>query len=218
MDLTAPAYSEHVPEFPSSTGIGFAGPSGERGPGQPTWNGKPNPNIASSQANPKVFVCPAANRGTWGQENVQKDYALNYDSRPNGENCCPERQFIGGSGPYTGMGWINSKLAMTDVADGTSNTFLLMEKSNNFNNSWCPEGQGCNQAFWVHHQSQGLVYAWQPPNTTFVNTRGAMSQHSQGLNASFVDGHVIWISNNIDMTAYRAMFSRASGEVVPANF
>jgi prepilin-type N-terminal cleavage/methylation domain-containing protein/prepilin-type processing-associated H-X9-DG protein len=220
MDFTAPAYSEHVPEDPKLSSFAFPQGTGvpDRGPGQPTWLGKPNPNIASSTANPKVYTCPASNRGTWGQVNVQKDYGLNYDNHPNGENCCPERAVVGSLGPYTGMGWINSRLTMTDVADGTSNTFLLLEKSNNFAQSWCSDGMGCNEAFWVHHQSEGMVYAWQPPNTTFSNTRGAMSQHSQGLNASFVDGHVAWISNNIDMTAYRALYSRAGGEVVPANF
>jgi len=220
MDLTAPAYSLHVPEDPKLSGYTF--PQGtsipDRGPGQPTWQGKPNPNIASSMGNPKVFVCPAANRatqygdGSWGNPSAQKDYALNYDGRTNGENCCPERTWYGN---FTGMGWVNSKLTMGDVADGTSNTFLILEKANNLAHSWCSDNMGCNEAFWVHHQSQGFTYAWQPPNTTFTNTRGAGSQHSQGINVSWVDGHVGWISNNIDIHAYQVMFTRAGGEVVP---
>src|SRR5262249_29381042 len=130
-------------------------------------------------------------------------------------NCCPERSQTGSLGPYTGMGWVNSELRMGDVTDGTSNTFLVVEKSHFSNQSWCSKGTGCNEFFWVHHQSQGMVYATQPINSTLPNTRAAESDHAGGgINASFVDGHISFITNNIDMTAYRALATRAGGEVV----
>src|SRR5262249_45179758 len=184
----------------------------ERGPGQPTWQGQPNPNILASKSMPKIFVCPSARRVK--PENQFKDYALAYDNNPAGENCCPDRRAQGGTrGTYIGTGRVNSKLRIADVTDGTSDTILVIEKADASNNSWCSEGMGCNQFFWVHHQSQGLVYATRPPNDTLPNTRSAQSFHQQGMNASFVDGHVTWISNNIDMRTYRALFSRAGGEV-----
>src|SRR5262249_9248129 len=70
------------------------------------------------------------------------------------------------------------------------------------------------QAFWVHHQSQGFVYGSRPPNDTLPNTRAAGSAHPQGLNAAFADGHVQFIKNSIDYTTYRALYTRARGEVV----
>jgi hypothetical protein len=85
------------------------------------------------------------------------------------------------------------------------------------NNIGCYANQtvsmGCNQFLWVHHQSQGLVSGWQPPNSTLPNTRAAISAHTGGLLASFVDGHVSFISNNIDMRTYEALIdNRSLGE------
>jgi prepilin-type N-terminal cleavage/methylation domain-containing protein/prepilin-type processing-associated H-X9-DG protein len=210
IDLSAPAYSESVPEDPALSG--WAPPSGDRGPGQPTWNGRPNPNILASKSMPKLYVCPSAVRVK--PENEQKDYALAYDNNPAGENCCPERRRTGSRGPYTGMGWVNSEVRMADVTDGTSTTFFYLEKAHTINQSWCSQNKGCNQFFWVHHQSQGFVYGTRPPNDTLRNTRAAGSAHPQGLNASFVDGHVSFIRNGIDMATYRALFSRSGGEVI----
>jgi prepilin-type processing-associated H-X9-DG protein len=116
------------------------------------------------------------------------------------------------------MGWVNSALRMADVADGTSNTFLIMEKAHFLNASWCSQNMGCNQFIWVHHQSQGFVYGTRPPNDTLPNTRAAGSAHPQGLNASFVDGHVAFVRNGIHMATYRALFSRGGGEAVTQDY
>jgi hypothetical protein len=150
-----------------------------------------------------------------------KDYALVYDSgrslRDLGlENCCPERTQSGGNwGPYLGMGWVNSSVRITDVKDGTSSTFLVLEKVNNSNQSWCSEGMGCNEFFWVHHQSQGMVTCAEPPNWTVGNSRAAEGPHPPGgIMASYADGHISWVSNNISMTTYMALGTRAFGDIV----
>jgi prepilin-type N-terminal cleavage/methylation domain-containing protein/prepilin-type processing-associated H-X9-DG protein len=212
INLTVPEYSASVPEDHNLSP--WVGANDDRGPGQATINGQPNPNIVASTSLPHSFNCPSAVRSK--PESVDKDYSLNYDNHPNGENCCPERAQTGSLGKYTGMGWINSQLKMGDVKDGTSSTFLIMEKSNNYNQSWCSNNMGCNEAFWVHHQSQGFVYTYRPPNDTTPNTRAANSNHQNGINVSFVDGHVQWITNSINMTTYQALSSRNGGEVVGA--
>lgn len=209
IDFKVPAYCDSVPE--DSKLSGWVSSSNERGPAVATVAGKPNPNILASRSMPPVFVCPSAPRVK--PESQFKDYALAYDHNPAGENCCPERRQRGSRGVFTGMGWINSSLRMGDVRDGTSSTSLIMEKMHNANQSWCSDGMGCNQFFWVHHQSQGFVYGTQPPNSTLNNTRAAAGPHTGGLIASFVDGHVGFISNNITMATYRALFTRASGDV-----
>jgi prepilin-type N-terminal cleavage/methylation domain-containing protein/prepilin-type processing-associated H-X9-DG protein len=214
MDFTVPAYADDVPEDHSPpVSSPWAPASDNRGPGQPTVNGGPNPNILASRSQPKVFVCPSAPGTKFGNKNTMKDYAVVYDSgRANfSENCCPERR---GDRDYNGMGWVNSEIRIADVLDGTSNTFMLAEKAHFTNQSWCSNGMGCNQFFWVHHQSQGMVTCSEPPNWTVTNSRAAEGLHPGGVMFAYADGHVSFVPNSIDFTLYMALGTRNGGEVV----
>jgi prepilin-type N-terminal cleavage/methylation domain-containing protein/prepilin-type processing-associated H-X9-DG protein len=217
INFNVPAFAQNVPEDTGSFG---GAPGVDRGPGQPVipaglpGAGQPNPNKLAATSMPKSFYCPSAVRGRLGPVNTNKDYAMVYDSgRSNfSETCCPERS----NGPaYNGMGWINSEVKMADVIDGTSNTLHFTEKSNWANQSWCFDGSGCNQFFWVHHQSQGLVTGSQPPNWSRKgNSRAATSHHVGGVNVAFVDGHVQFIPNSINLPTWLALGTRNGNEVV----
>jgi len=217
INFNVPAYAPNVPEDTGSFG---GGPNVDRGPGQPVipaglpGEGQPNPNILAANSMPKSFYCPSALRGRLGPTNTNKDYAMFYDSgRANfSETCCPERS----NGPaYNGMGWINSEVTISDVTDGTSNTMHYSEKSNWANQSWCFDGSGCNQFIWVHHQSQGLITGSQPPNWSQKgNSRAATGHHTNGVMVAFVDGHVQFISNSIDLNTWLRLGTRNGGEVV----
>jgi len=199
MDLTVPAYAESIPEESS-----WAPASRERGPAQAIVNGRPNPNITAANSQPKVFVCPSAKRVK--PSNQFKDYAIAADSR---DSCCPER-----NGPKNGMGWVNSKIKIAEVTDGTSSTFFFVESVHYKNQSWTPRDMGHNQFFWVHHTSQGYANGEQPMNTTLFNTRAAESAHVGGMYVAFVDGHVGFVRNSIDMNTYRALYTRSNNEPV----
>jgi prepilin-type N-terminal cleavage/methylation domain-containing protein/prepilin-type processing-associated H-X9-DG protein len=225
MDLTAPAYSVHVPENASSDSPGGYGPaSRDRGPGQPTWNGRPNPNIAATDAMPKVFACPS-NPGVLFPAMRNKDYSVMYDNSINTagasatEKCCPERRLnTPGVNAWNGMGWLMSAVKIRDVSDGTSSTILLIEKTSHLNQSWCGNATlrlGCNPFTWVSHQSQGMVTAWQPINSTLSNSRAAGSAHTGGAFAAFVDGHVAFLRDSMDLRAYQGLASRDRGETIP---
>jgi prepilin-type N-terminal cleavage/methylation domain-containing protein/prepilin-type processing-associated H-X9-DG protein len=225
MNLTVPAYSLHVPEDPKLSP--WVGANEDRGPGQPTIPaplpnaGAPNPNILAASSMPKTFTCPSVQQSSrYGTPQTMKDYALVYDSARTGnnENCCPERTQSPGLGQYNGMGWVNSSVTIAQVTDGTSNTFLVMEKANYSNQSWCSQGLGCNEFFWVHHQSQGMITASEPPNWTVNNSRAAEAPHTGGLNASFADGHVTFIPNSIDMKTYMALGTRNAGDIITGNY
>jgi prepilin-type N-terminal cleavage/methylation domain-containing protein/prepilin-type processing-associated H-X9-DG protein len=225
MDLTAPAYSANVPENNSSDSPAGWGPaSRDRGPGNPTWNSLPNPNIIAANAMPKSFACPS-NPGVQFTTMKNKDYAVMYDNSINmngtngGEKCCPERRLASTiANPWNGMGYLMSDITMTGVSDGTSNTIMLIEKVSSQNQSWCGNSTlklGCNSFTWVHHQSQGMVTALEPINSTLSNSRAAGSAHGGGgANACFADGHVAFLKNSMAIQAYRALSSRNAGEVV----
>jgi prepilin-type N-terminal cleavage/methylation domain-containing protein/prepilin-type processing-associated H-X9-DG protein len=225
LNLTVPAYAQTIPEDPRLSP--WTPSSGDRGPGNakvpnvPTLFGSlansVNPNILAATNMPKVFVCPSAPRGgIGGDANLQKDYAIIYDGGRTGfnENCCPERTQNPGSGPYTGIGWVNSKVTLGSISDGTSNTLMVIEKANFSNQSWCSQGKGCNEFLWVHHQSQGMVTTSQPVNWPNDNSRAAEGFHSGGVMSAYADGHIAFVPNNIDALVYGALGTRNGGEVV----
>lgn len=193
IDFSKQAYAESIPEVSA-----FAPPSGERGPaGDPA-----NAQAAASQ--PSTFVCPSAKRVK--PRNAFKDYAINANSTG---TCCPER-----NGNHDGVAWLRSNMKFPDIVDGLSNTFLFLESPHYKNQSWTPRDRGHNQFFWVHHTSQGYADGQRPMNDRAFNTRSAESGHGFGMNVAFVDGSAQFLMNSIDMTVYRAMFTRADGETV----
>ena len=206
INFSLPAYVEQIEDY-SGTAVQLRGPLG-------------NPaNRTAANSQPPVFVC-ASNHSTSFPVTRYKDYSLNGGLG----GCCVERNLSS----TEGMGYINSRIAMRDVTDGTSNTFLLLEKPNWAPQSWCLKEYGCNPFFFVHHQSQGYVAAGRgtfgtagyrptPPNDAYIaDTRGAYSQHVGGLQVALVDGSVRFVSENIDFNNYAASFTKSGGEVATA--
>jgi prepilin-type N-terminal cleavage/methylation domain-containing protein len=159
---------------------------------------------------PPTFVCPASPRGSADvpERLTQKDYGVNGGTGV----CCPERLAAGQDGIF----WVNSKVKMNDIRDGTSNTFLLLEQTNYLDQSYLPDTYGSNHFIWVHHPSQGYVQYSAGPNTDAWNNRGAKGYHQGGVFVALADGHITWISNGINLTTYRALFTKKGGESVGA--
>jgi prepilin-type N-terminal cleavage/methylation domain-containing protein len=185
-------------------------------------------NAPASNSMPKVFVCPAARRGNsvgpaWAtNQTAQKDYGINGGQQTGG--CCAERSTTKSA---EGMGWLGSHVKMTDVADGTSNTFLFLELMNYAFHGRTDQGFGSNPFFFVNEAGQGYVIGSSNgklsgvllPNTEISNDRGAESDHSPGgVFAALADGHVAWVPNSVDPVIYFALFSRAGGEVANPDF
>jgi prepilin-type N-terminal cleavage/methylation domain-containing protein len=208
MDFTAPAYSLNIGEEANSG----HGNTQDRGPGNPTWNGKPNPNIFAAMNMPPVFVCPSVDLAVKFPQTPYKDYGINGGLN---NTCCPERT----QANQYGVGFLNSKVRLTEITDGTSNTFLFMEEAHTANRSWIADGDGSNEFIWVHHPSQGYVTGDTPPNSTAFNNRAAHGPHDGGgVMASMCDGRVAFVVNSIDFTLYRALFTRNRGEVAEPDF
>src|SRR5262245_19675938 len=198
INFDVPAYAESLP-LTKNLDIGPAGNMANK--------------LASNNM-PRVFVCPSVVRIK--PANQFKDYGINFGTG----KYLPERTPYG----LDGIGWVNSRIRLSEITDGTSTTFLFLECSHDSGHGLVPPGVGTNQFFWVDQNSQGYITCAEPdgtpspPNSTTFSHRGAQGDHPGGVQTVMVDGHVVWIPNGIDYMVYRAMFSRAGGEYVPADF
>ncbi len=191
INMSVQAYSPSIPE----NNLNDRGPAGSQS----------NKTAASMQ--PPVFVCPSAARVK--PETEFKDYAMNAGTGV----CCPERTQVG----QDGIAFVNSNTRIAKITDGTSNTIFFIEFAHSGNHSWIDPGKGANQFFWVHHVSQGYVHPDRGPNDISYNARAAHSDHPGGVMASKADGSVFWISDHIDFTTYRNMFTIRGNEVIDAS-
>lgn len=212
LDTNQPAYAQDILEDMSGTP-----PPTQRGPAGAAKN------QSAALSMPPVFLCPVSARPTTDPEGKRyKDYGMN-----GAGGCCPERTAVG----MIGVTWVNASVRITDVTDGSSSTFLLLEEASFYDHSWLPDSTGSNHFMFVHHPSQGYIQQT-PPNSSVFNNRSAMSFHGganlsanvavtstvlkggDGVHAAMVDGHVIWVNNDVSTTVYQALFTRQGGETV----
>jgi prepilin-type N-terminal cleavage/methylation domain-containing protein len=171
-------------------------------------------NKLAATSMPKVFICPAARRAR--PENEQKDYGINGGIQSAG--CCAERSTTKSA---EGMAWLGSKVRMTDITDGTSNTFFFFDLMSYGYHGRMDFGFGSNPFFFVQEAGQGYVVGstngkvsgYWPPNDETSNHRGPESDHPGGVFAAMADGHVVFVRDSVTPAVYLAAFTRAFGEV-----
>jgi prepilin-type N-terminal cleavage/methylation domain-containing protein/prepilin-type processing-associated H-X9-DG protein len=132
------------------------------------------------------------------------------------------------SPPFAGQ----PQAAIEAITDGTSNTFMAAEVI---------QGQADDLRGFTWWSGGSGFTTWNPPNanapdvlrggicnvaatynipcTTIAtsalpNLMAARSKHAAGLNAVYCDGHVAFVSNNIDINIWRATSTSRGGEVV----
>ncbi len=108
----------------------------------------------------------------------------------------------------------HQRIKISDVSDGTSNTFMIGE---NKVGKCCLEG-------WAHTDSAVSTCAIAPnarrvngteyDNSEWFNTYMFSSYHTNGLNFAMTDGSVRFISESIALSVYRGLATREGGEVV----
>lgn len=114
--------------------------------------------------------------------------------------------------PYSSDGafWGNSRIRMQDFVDGTSNTFVIGERSSRLGGSlWHGVIPEANAAFARIVGSTDHV-----PNSPVGHFDDFSSFHATGANFIMGDCSVRLIPDTIDETVYRAMATRHGGEVV----
>jgi len=132
--------------------------------------------------------------------------------------------------PFAGQ----PQVAVAQITDGTSNTLMASEVIQGQSNDY--------RGFTWWGGASGFT-TWNPPNAnapdvlmgaacnvaatynlpcTTISTNAiprmmvARSKHSGGLNAVYCDGHVAFVSNNIDIQIWRAISTSRGGEVINA--
>ena len=116
--------------------------------------------------------------------------------------------------PNVGMFWRNSHrdpVEFSQVTDGLSNTHMLGEDLPRYNDHtmWSysnGDWSGC---------SVPLNFKPEPPTPRIWRTGKAFrSEHPVGANFCRADSSVAFVSDNIDHTLYRALSTKAGGEVI----
>ena len=139
--------------------------------------------------------------------------------------------------PYTGVFHRNSRVKLTDIPDGTSNTVGVGERTSRFSpNSWV--GPVWQQET-VYAPTAPLYNSAQPsfqvratPTAVMVHVRitslqpnhpnnspgSFFSSHSGGAQFLNMDGSCRFISSSVTIENYRALCSRNGGEVLAGDY
>lgn len=124
-----------------------------------------------------------------------------------------------------GVFYRNSSVAIKDISDGTSTTFLVGERSH-----WTCEAtwvgsvtgarifppSGSPALPFIQHAS-GMILGHTvegTPNSPGIECNNFSSRHAGGAHFVFADGHVQFISVNTDLSVFQALSTRAGGEVI----
>jgi prepilin-type processing-associated H-X9-DG protein len=132
-----------------------------------------------------------------------------------------------------GIFWDNLHVRITDVTDGTSNTWLILERYHvdpgfdSYTND--PANQGIDSyGEWTSDWYEGFIYPtvavnYQMPQgrtgaqerAGFIKRLDSMgSGHPGGANAALADGSVRFVSNSMSVATLAAAATRSGGEVL----
>jgi prepilin-type processing-associated H-X9-DG protein len=191
-------------------------------------------NSTGRLANINSFLCPSDPTATayWA---VQRDAATGAPTK----NICqvaPSNYVgmygLGEPGPYgDGVLFRDSAVALRDITDGTTQTIVAGERSHRLGEAtWTGSVTGAllyptdndNIGRYVTETSSGMVLGHAGegvgPGDPGSDVNQFYSLHAgRGVNFLFGDGHVTFLKATMDYKTYRALATRAGGEVVSAN-
>jgi prepilin-type N-terminal cleavage/methylation domain-containing protein/prepilin-type processing-associated H-X9-DG protein len=196
-----------------------------------SWKEGPGPNPAALKVRLGVFRCPSAVAPTTINHEVLNRVPCTYLGCASGTTARESGPgLLINSEKLDGMLYLNSEIRMLGVRDGTSQTLLVGESL--FDTSVRePDDTGAIQIVdhWYigssgvspNEMSEALGSSAAPINSIFrddvhVDNKelGFSSRHPGGAQAVYVDGHVSFLTDDIDTQVWSALGSRNGGEVV----
>ncbi|MGL6076592.1 MAG: DUF1559 domain-containing protein [Fimbriiglobus sp.] len=180
-----------------------------------TWQAK----STQIQARPPVYVCPSDTSlpsvASAGMQVATSSYAVVHGQVGPSVGLATSMKLNN-----TGMFNYKRRHPRADLIDGASNTMIIGETIDNHNTA-------LSINIWAQASRQeSCMRSTQNPLNTKPGTGITMSpygipisgafgsKHSQGGNFAFADGHVSFLSDNIDLPTYRALSTKAGFEVV----
>jgi prepilin-type processing-associated H-X9-DG protein len=144
---------------------------------------------------------------------------------------------LGPFGRHAGIFYRNSPTSVAAITDGTSNTVMVGERSGNLSyvtwvarsiDGWLgmtPLSQGGGNTFFPSPEEawcqvlgpMGVEDGLRTPNDPEAHIEDYWSRHPGGVNFLFADGSVHFIKSSIHPNPYRALATRAYGEIVSSD-
>jgi prepilin-type processing-associated H-X9-DG protein/prepilin-type N-terminal cleavage/methylation domain-containing protein len=191
-------------------------------------------NITARSPTLGAYLCPSdAVKPAWGA------YARDAGGNPTGLICqVAPANYVGMSGSSDpgvdgdGVFYRDSNVAPRDITDGTSQTITVGERSHRLGEAtWAGSVTGA-VLFPQDNDGVGYPRAEGSPGMILGHVGGRLgpgdpngevnqfySRHSgNGVNFLFADGHVAFLKARMDYKTYRALATRATGEIISGDF
>jgi prepilin-type N-terminal cleavage/methylation domain-containing protein/prepilin-type processing-associated H-X9-DG protein len=108
----------------------------------------------------------------------------------------------------------NRPMRITDIVDGTSNTIMIGEAmtGKDYQNSWCHMDNAIATCAYPPNAKNPVTGLDYPPDQWY-NRYAFTSAHPGGVQFAMTDGSVQFITDSISLQLFRALGTRAGGEV-----
>ncbi|MDA0590395.1 MAG: DUF1559 domain-containing protein [Planctomycetota bacterium] len=138
------------------------------------------------------------------------NYVGNWGTNELDDACTPGQPCIS-----DGLFYLNSRIRFRDITDGTSHTFMVGERRHDkglgWNATWTGAVPGGEESL-----ARILGVADHTPNHRSAHMEDFSSWHTGGIHMLVGDGHVRFISENIDERTFKALATANGDELVGA--
>jgi prepilin-type N-terminal cleavage/methylation domain-containing protein/prepilin-type processing-associated H-X9-DG protein len=169
------------------------------------------------RARPPVYVCPSDDAKKLKDGSTTA--ATGSYAACHGSNGPPNIDQVRNKHYNTGMFLYRTELSVKDVKDGTSTTFFIGEvvegHTPNSSNVWLIGSRHTDTLRSTENPLNTRPGTGITTNLYNTQVNGAFgSRHAGGALFGFGDGHVQFISDNISLPLYKALSTRAGGEII----